>query len=260
MFNQLKITICDSDKSFSKNICNFMLKMNNAFNVCSVSSAQELLNEVKKGDTDIVLTEYMLPEMDGLCITRKIRSMPFNKQPIVCLMSSFSSQQLAAEAVESGVSHFIIKPATVEAICERLTECAKSIRSVTPMYSSLYRHDLEVSVINALCELGIPAHIKGFEYLRRSLIMAINDSSVLEGITKILYPTIAKDCNSKASRVERDIRRAIELAWDRGSLDIFQKWFGYTISAAKGKPTNSEFVAMVSEKIRLEQACVSSIF
>lgn len=256
----LKITICDSDRAFSKNICEFMFQTGNRFNICLVSSAQALLNEVRKGDTDIVLTEYMLPEMDGLCLTRKIRSMPFARQPIVCLISSFSSQQLAAEAVEAGVSHFIIKPTTIEAICERLIECAKSIRCATPAYSSLYRHDMEVSVVNALCEIGIPAHIKGFEYLRRSLLLAINDSAVLDGITKILYPTIAKDCNSKASRVERDMRRAIELAWDRGNLDIFQKWFGFTISAAKGKPTNSEFIAMVSEKIRLEQACLSSIF
>ncbi|MGN0244106.1 MAG: sporulation transcription factor Spo0A [Lachnospiraceae bacterium] len=214
------------------------------------SSALELLQQK---DVDVLLLDIIMPKLDGLEVMRQLREMPVSF-PKVIVMTAMNKDTITREAFDLGAYYFMRKPFPNEHIIRKIHQAMeqKSFIQSTPRLVA-DNSSLEVTVTNMIHEIGVPAHIKGYQYLRDSIMLAVDDMDILNSITKRLYPTIAEMHHTTSSRVERAIRHAIEVAWGRGKMDTIDDLFGYTVNAGKGKPTNSEFIALISDKIRLEE-------
>ncbi len=203
---------------------------------------------------DVVLLDIIMPKLDGLGVMERVRNMKSEvKAPEFIVISSIGQDVVTENAFELGAAFYILKPFDNDALLSRIRKLRSSLkgRFVTTPFSRR-EHNLESDVTNIIHEIGVPAHIKGYQYLRDAIMMSVNDGEMLNSITKLLYPSIAKQHKTTPSRVERAIRHAIEVAWSRGKMDTIDELFGYTVSNGKGKPTNSEFVALIADKIRLE--------
>ena len=203
---------------------------------------------------DVVLLDEVMPHLDGIGVLEKLQNVKDIKT--MCIMlTAVTQEQVMQKAFSLGAKHYIAKPFDMELLVSRINQLKENNISnnnnnkIGPNYTEL---DLETRVTNILHEIGVPAHIRGYHYMREAIIMAIGDIDVLNYITKELYPSIAKKCNTTPSRVERAIRHAIEVAWSRGRIDAIDNLFGYTINNHKGKPTNSEFIALIADRLRLE--------
>lgn len=217
---------------------------------------------------DILLLDVIMPHLDGLGVLEKIEESNISKKPLCIMLSAVGQDKITQRAIELGAQYYIVKPFEIEVLIKRI----KEIRNfkVTPFKGNYVSREikapyieiepsskkdgknLEALVTNVIHEVGVPAHIKGYQYLREAIMMAINNNDIINQITKQLYPEIAQKFKTTPSRVERAIRHAIEVAWGRGQTETVENIFGYTVSAAKGKPTNSEFIAMIADKLRLE--------
>jgi len=174
--------------------------------------------------------------------------------PVCIVLSAITQDKITQKAIELGAEYYMAKPFDLEALVSRLRQLKDQLRRPQPINKKDMQKavNLEAKVTGILHEIGVPAHIRGYHYMREAIIMAVENIDVLNYITKELYPTIAKKCNTTSSRVERAIRHAIEVAWSRGKVDIINGMFGYTVNNQKGKPTNSEFIALISDRLRLE--------
>ena len=194
---------------------------------------------------DIAVVNLILPGADGFEILQQAREKKWATKIIATAV--FCNEQMVAEAISKGAAYFLLKPFKVEALLDRMQ--AVFGQPATP---EEHAAALKNRVTEVIHEIGVPAHIKGYQYLREAIIIAVGDMEVINAITKVLYPAVAKRFGTTPSRVERAIRHAIEVAWDRGDLETLHKYFGYTVSNAKGNPTNSEFVAMIADRLVLE--------
>ena len=210
---------------------------------------EELLRLVEREEPDAVVMDLVLTGIDGLEALKRLKAERSELRVVV--MSSFLQGSLVQEAVRSGADYLLLKPCVPATVLER---CRQLVFGVDPQNPGLTpsEESLEMRVTAIIHEIGVPAHIKGYQYLREAIIIAVKDMDVINAVTKVLYPEVAKRFGTTASRVERAIRHAIEVAWDRGDLETLQKYFGYTVSNAKGKPTNSEFIAMIADRISLD--------
>lgn len=195
--------------------------------------------------------------MDGIAVLNEIKKMDLNKKPHIIMLTAFGQEEVMKKAVDLGASYFILKPFDIQNLADQILQVqGSSIPRVSNVNKTntenRKKQDLEANITNIIHEIGVPAHIKGYMYLREAITMVYNDIELLGSITKVLYPDIAKKFNTTASRVERAIRHAIEVAWSRGNIDSISALFGYTINISKAKPTNSEFIAMVADRLRLE--------
>ncbi len=197
---------------------------------------------------DVVVMDLVLARMDGLEVLEKLAELP--NRPRVLVLSSFVRGNVAELAAARGADYYMMKPCRLTAVIERIRQLANGGMEEE---QEVQDRNLESTVTSIIHEIGVPAHIKGYQYLRESILIAVKDMEVINAVTKILYPEVAKRFGTTASRVERAIRHAIEVAWDRGDLETLQKYFGYTVSNAKGKPTNSEFIAMIADRLQLQQ-------
>ena len=223
------------------------------FHVIScASSGTEALDAISSEAPDIVAMDMILPGGDGLSVLRALRDK--KSQTKVVMYSSFCNDEILTEARALEASYFLSKPFDADTLIDRL-HCA-----FRPAAPALGKHDayLKNVVTSIIHEIGVPAHIKGYQYLREAILMAIENMDVINAVTKALYPAVAQRYFTTASRVERAIRHAIEVAWDRGDLETLQKYFGYTVSNTKGKPTNSEFIALIADRVLL--GCERSAF
>lgn len=215
--------------------------------VGQTGDGEELLELMTRTAPDVVVMDLMLTGIDGLEVLDRMGS----DRPRLLVLSAFSNAGLAEELSVKGVDYCMLKPCRLSAVMERVrrlcTEQAEADREEDAA------RVLERKVTAIIHDIGVPAHIKGYQYLREAIALVVNDMDTINAVTKVLYPAVAKRFGTTASRVERAIRHAIEVAWDRGDLEILQKYFGYTVSNAKGKPTNSEFIAMIADRISLEQ-------
>ena len=198
---------------------------------------------------DVVVMDLVLAKMDGLEVLQKLAEL--STRPRVLVLSSFVRGNVAELAAARGADYYMIKPCKLAAVTERIRQLATGEADGEQQQEQ--DRNLESTVTAIIHEIGVPAHIKGYQYLRESILIAVKDMEVINAVTKILYPEVAKRFGTTASRVERAIRHAIEVAWDRGDLETLQKYFGYTVSNAKGKPTNSEFIAMIADRLQLQQ-------
>ncbi len=220
------------------------------------------MTKILSGYTDVVLLDIIMPKVDGLTVMEKVsKDTNLKKHPAFIIVSAVGQEQITEDAFQLGANYYILKPFDNDMLLSRIKHVRQArdnrrrdLRKVNAYESdsSYYERNLEADVTNIIHEIGVPAHIKGYQYLRDAIILSVNDMEMLNSITKILYPTIAKKHQTTPSRVERAIRHAIEVAWSRGKMDTIDELFGYTVSTGKGKPTNSEFIALIADKIRLE--------
>ena len=216
--------------------------------VGSTGDGAEALQLIEQRQPDLVLMDVVLPGLDGFGVMKRM-DLQAEKAPRVILLSAFCNEQVAAEAVSLGASYFFPKPCDTQTLLDRMhTVLQQPEEEAEPAAP-----DMKNRVTAVIHEIGVPAHIKGYQYLREAIRIAVDDMDVINAVTKVLYPEVAKRFGTTPSRVERAIRHAIEVAWDRGDLETLQKYFGYTVSNAKGKPTNSEFIAMIADRLVLEQ-------
>ncbi|MCL2827429.1 MAG: sporulation transcription factor Spo0A [Oscillospiraceae bacterium] len=222
--------------------------------VGSTSDGREVLRIAQERKPDVIVLDILLTGLDGLDVIRHLRDTGVKASYI--MVSSFYKDSVVSEAATMGVSYFMLKPFNVETLLEKVRSVtaqgagwASGVSQSTPHRGQ----SLESVVTEVIHEIGVPAHIKGYQYLREAIILTVNDMEVINAVTKVLYPEVARKFSTTPSRVERAIRHAIEVAWDRGDLEILQKFFGYTVSNIKGKPTNSEFIAMIADRLSLQR-------
>lgn len=227
--------------------------------VGKAKNGEEMCQIIRERKPDVVLLDLIMPKMDGLTVMEKVsQDDAAGKRPYFIVITAVGQEKITEDAFNRGANYYVMKPFNNRMLLDRI----KSVRNPARISekrneentaeNALKKENLETRVTNMLHEIGIPAHIKGYHYLRDAIIMAVNDMDVLNAITKILYPTVAKKYQTTSSRVERAIRHAIEVAWSRGKLDTLDELFGYTVSTGKGKPTNSEFIALIADTIQLE--------
>ena len=207
---------------------------------------------IREKSPDVVILDIILPGLDGIGLMQKT----YERRPKFIMLSSIKKEEIIASAINSGAEYYMIKPVDNDIVIDRVRQMVDSDilaqnAKITDIREKL-EVDLESKVTGVIHEVGVPAHIKGYQYLREAIIMTVNNMDLINSITKQLYPTVAKRYNTTPSRVERAIRHAIEVAWDRGDPDVLNSFFGYTIASGKGKPTNSEFIAMIADKLRLQ--------
>lgn len=226
--------------------------------VGKANNGEDMYHIIREQEPDVVLLDLIMPKMDGISVMELISSdKTIRKKPDFIVVTAIAQERITEDAFEKGASYYILKPFNNETVIQRIKSTGRSTRTTIRQETQEVRNepvledDLETQVTELLHEIGIPAHIKGYHYLRDSILMAVEDMDILNAITKILYPTVAKKHQTTSSRVERAIRHAIEVAWSRGKIDTLEKLFGYTVSNGKGKPTNSEFIALVADTIRL---------
>ncbi|QKY69286.1 sporulation transcription factor Spo0A [Lentibacillus sp. CBA3610] len=220
-------------------------------------NGRECLEMLEDTDPDVIVLDIIMPHIDGLGVLNTIRESERGHNPNVIMLTAFGQEEVMKKAVDLGASYFILKPFEMDNLAEQVRQVqgTKTIKQAVPKKTNSKernKKDLEASITNIIHEIGVPAHIKGYMYLREAITMVYNDIELLGSITKVLYPDIAKKFNTTASRVERAIRHAIEVAWSRGNVESISALFGYTVNISKAKPTNSEFIAMVADRLRLE--------
>lgn len=229
--------------------------------VGKANNGEEMYQIIKNKEPDVVLLDLIMPKMDGLSVMEEVaKNKNLKKFPQFIIITAVGQEKITEDAFRKGASYYIMKPFHNETVLNRIKYIKgevqhdnSKVKATVINQKDAPENNLESQVTNMIHEIGIPAHIKGYHYLRDAIMMAVNDMDVLNAITKILYPTVAKKYQTTSSRVERAIRHAIEVAWSRGKIDILDELFGYTVSNGKGKPTNSEFIALVADTIRLEQ-------
>ena len=221
----------------------------------AVSDGEQAVAMAIEYKPDVVIVSNFLPGLDGVGVAERIREAEIQPSPHIFLLSSYSGEKLVRMAFDAGVSYFITMPVSCKTIIERIKSfCEKEETRSEPkdLCCEENQKKLALQVTGIIHEIGVPAHIKGYHYLREAIITAVNDMDILNAVTKGLYPGVARQFSTTPSRVERAIRHAIETAWSRGDVETLNKYFGYTISENKGKPTNSEFIAMIADRLALE--------
>lgn len=249
MPNKFKIVLTDDGTEFTGN-CTSALRAAGFEVTVTPKDGMETLNLVEKLGPDVLVMDSFLSRIDALGVLEGIRKRGLRK-PVTMILSAVNNPNLEKEMVRSGADYYLLKPVDIAVLTERITQLTgwfRTARAKTDEYSD---ENMLILVSDIMHQLGVPAHIKGYQYLRESIMLTIHDSDMMSSVTKVLYPTVARKFKTTPSRVERAIRHAIEVAWDRGDVDVLSGYFGYTIQTSRGKPTNSEFIAMISDKLRL---------
>lgn len=255
MENKIRVLIADDDREFRDILTEYLTASERIEIVGSYGTGTDLADNICKNAPDVVILDLMLANVDGITVLRRVNEQMQGKMPVVFVVSGFASAETTAACSDLGVSFYLRKPLDLQMLVDRVRQYGGQKRSFIKT-GALRMPDqeleIEMRVTNIIHQIGVPAHIKGYQYLREAIIMTIHDMESINAITKILYPSVAKKFKTTPSRVERAIRHAIEVAWDRGDVDILQEYFGFTVSGTKGKPTNSEFISMVADRLRLE--------
>ena len=245
-----KILIADTGEEFRRSFIENLSNEPDSRVVGETGDGEELLRMVQETTPDLILMEIVLAKMDGIEVLDALNELELEHPPKIIILSSFARGSMAQLAADKGADHYMTKPCRTSTVCQRIRQLTGNRQMEEDRASA---RNLESMITAIIHDVGVPAHIKGYQYLREAILIAVNDMDVINAVTKVLYPEVAKRFNTTASRVERAIRHAIEVAWDRGDLETLQKYFGYTVSNVKGKPTNSEFIAMIADRLQLQQ-------
>ena len=259
MEKQTTVLVAEGNDSFRANISEAL--QNGGYQVVGSAgdgnTAMELLIELHPG---LIILDLMLPKLDGISV---LKSLPAEMRPRILLLSAFTTEFIASTAAEIGADYLMLKPCTAQAVAMRVSEILTAARKDN--HPKVEELSSETAITDIMHEIGVPSHIKGFQYLREAIILAVKDNDVINAMTKELYPQVASTFCTTPTRVERSIRHAIEVAWERGDLDTLQRFFGYSVSNTRGKPTNSEFIALIADRLllqsrsrKLKSACYSS--
>lgn len=268
--SKISVLIADDNKEFCSILNDYLLNQKDIVVIGIAKDGREALELIEEKKPDLVILDIIMPHLDGLGVLERINTMRLEKVQRIIILSAVGQDKITQQAITLGADYYTVKPFDMEVFTKRIREMfnnspesENNTRMNTQQYtssSSILSNetksttpiDLETEITNIIHEIGVPAHIKGYMYLREAITMVVNDMELLSAVTKELYPSIAKKYNTTASRVERAIRHAIEVAWGRGQVDAINKLFGYTIHTEKGKPTNSEFIAIIADKLRLK--------
>jgi two-component system response regulator (stage 0 sporulation protein A) len=267
--SKISVLIADDNKEFCSILNDYLLNQKDIVVTGIAKDGREALDLIVEKKPDLVILDIIMPHLDGLGVLEKLNTMQLEKVPRIIILSAVGQDKITQQAITLGADYYTVKPFDMEVFTKRIREMfstgsaqESNIRSsyTSSMISNTTTSeskpkapvDLETEITNIIHEVGVPAHIKGYMYLREAITMVVNDMELLSAVTKELYPSIAKKYNTTASRVERAIRHAIEVAWGRGQIEAINRLFGYTIHNDKGKPTNSEFIAIIADKLRLK--------
>ena len=264
MNKKISIVIADDNLEFSKMLSDY-LNLQEGMEVLGVAhDGVEAVDLITEHKPDVAILDVIMPKLDGLGVLEKINESNLSKQPISMILSAVGQEKITQRAIMLGAQYYFIKPFELSVIAQRIKEIKNfayinlgndnEVRENRSQYITKGNKEknLEVEITNLIHDIGVPAHIKGYQYLRDAITLVVNNMDVINQITKTLYPTIADKYGTTPSRVERAIRHAIEVAWSRGQVETMDAIFGYTVNSIKGKPTNSEFIAMIADKLRLE--------
>lgn len=264
----IKIVIADDNNDFCEILKEYLERQEN-FQITGVANdGLEAIDLVKSKQPDVLVLDIIMPQLDGLGVLEKLSTMNLEKYPKIIVLSAVGQDKITQKTIDLGADYYVVKPFDFDIFTKRIYELVGNSSSVDKKYnidldnilintnSYISENDLETDITNVIHEIGVPAHIKGYQYLREAISMVVENLDLLGAVTKELYPSIAKKYNTTPSRVERAIRHAIEVAWSRGKIDTINKLFGYTVHNDKGKPTNSEFIAIIADKLRLERKVV----
>ena len=249
MEKMYRVLLANSSEDFSTKLAATLKQSDRYAVVATANDGLRAMELLRQSNPEFVVVDTMLPQADGVAVIKAAGSM--EKKPMILVLADFMTEFISNLLVSLGVQYVLLKPCTTRAVLERMDEMRESLVSRRPFGRSR-EVNIEAMVTSMIHEIGVPAHIKGYQYLREAIMIAVNDMDVINAITKVLYPQVAKTFATTPSRVERAIRHAIEVAWDRGDLETLQRFFGYTVSNTKGKPTNSEFIALIADKLQLQ--------
>lgn len=263
LMNKITIGIADDNKDFCEILNEHFNAQQNIQILFTVHNGREALDAVRSNTPDILLLDMIMPHMDGLDVLEAMQGDDFENVPKTIMLSAIGQESITNRALGLGAEYYLVKPCNLELLSKRINQmsgntthfCSPGIYTAKNKKKSIFtkQGDLEIDITNIIHEVGVPAHIKGYQYLRDAIGIVVEDMDMLSAVTKELYPQIAKINNTTPSRVERAIRHAIEVAWNRGKIETLNSLFGYTVANDKGKPTNSEFIAIIADKLRLER-------
>ena len=255
METNARILIADESQS-ERNALREGLRRAGYTHIDEAINGEEALHKIKHGRYDAAIVNIMLTRLDGIGLLRSCHAEGFSNAPLptFLMLSPIANQTMIADAISAGADSFLMKPFDMTSLCEHLARLLSMREKNNDDKQSLSpgTPDIETQVTKIIHQIGVPAHIKGYQYLRTAILLTIQDSDIINSVTKVLYPSVAKKYQTTTSRVERAIRHAIEVAWDRGDVDTLNSYFGYTIQNNRGKPTNSEFIAMIADNLRLK--------
>ena len=244
-----KVIVADASEDFRRILVETINKESDLTVVGETADGEMAVSLCTQEQCDVLIMDMVLATLDGVEVLSAVNELV--PKPKVLVLSSFARGNVADLAAASGADYFMMKPCKTTSVIERVRQMVSFSRAEEE--AERQSRGLESTITAIIHEIGVPAHIKGYQYLRESIMIAVDDMEVINAVTKVLYPEVAKRFGTTASRVERAIRHAIEVAWDRGDLETLQKYFGYTVSNAKGKPTNSEFIAMIADRLQLQR-------
>lgn len=250
MENKLKVVIADESSQFGRDCQKELMSMGFEVLMCKKDGTR-VISIIESQRVDVILMDMFMANEDAADVLDYINS-SLSQKPLAVVLSAVDSQEFEKQMIDAGADYYLIKPVSPKQVAKRIsrvsswkTEKQRRERNVPT------DTDIDIIISDIMRQIGVPAHIKGYHYLRTAIKLSIDDSDMLGSVTKILYPTVAKMYKTTSSRVERAIRHAIEVAWDRGDVDVLSSYFGYTIQSQRGKPTNSEFIAMIADKLKL---------
>ncbi len=252
MSNSCKILVADDNTEFGKSCVAALRDRSMDVYTCE-KDGKKLIEAILDIKPNVVLADVFMPSADIISVMQTVFS-DFDFKPVFFAMAGFDNPRLEREAINAGATYYFVKPFDIRLLAERIIQLSGYKRNdlfVKNKGKSVSNNELELMVTDIIHKIGIPAHIKGYNYLREAIMLSVNDSEMINSVTKLLYPTIAKNFGTTPSRVERAIRHAIEVAWDRGDTNVLDSYFGYTVQNQRGKPTNSEFIAMMADNLRL---------
>ncbi|MEG1849026.1 MAG: sporulation transcription factor Spo0A [Oscillospiraceae bacterium] len=254
MAEKMKVLIADDNKEFCAQSA-ALLHACGYETVLAPKDGIRVVEMIREHRPTVALLDVFMPRLDAIGVMKAIRESKLETEPMFMMMSTFDNGMLERELLGAGATYYFLRPFDIEMLVERIVQLSGRTRkdNIRPLGGPARKApNLEVQVTEIIHQIGVPAHIKGYHYLRESIILSVENPEIINSVTKQLYPAVAKRFSTTSSRVERAIRHAIEVAWDRGDVDILTSYFGYTIHNTKGKPTNSEFIAMIADKLRLQ--------
>lgn len=265
MSEKTKVMVMDDNKEFVKILTMYINSQDDMEVVATANDGVNAVSKLRECKADILLLDIVMPERDGLAVLEDMVKEKDVNLPTVVIMSAIGQEKITQKAIALGATYYVVKPFDIGTLIDRLRDLISSETSDYVNIPGCYNKPIaanngiapiEVRVTNIIHDVGVPAHIKGYQYIREAILLAVEDEEIINSITKVLYPNLAKKYQTTPSRVERAIRHAIEVAWNRGQIEMHDKIFGYTVNSNKGKPTNSEFIAMIADKLRLEEKAI----
>lgn len=249
--SKVKVMVVDDNRSMIEMIKEYFCSHKEIEITCTANDGAEALDKIKseEGNYDVILLDLIMPKKDGMYVLNQLKEL--NKRKNIIVVTSYNEQDTIRKVSEYGVKYFILKPFDLIDLEKKILEVANKDASSSKVLN-LHDNNIQISITKVLHELGIPSHIKGYQYIREAINLVYNNPSLVGSITKELYPQIGIKFDTSVSRVERAIRHAIEVSWNRGDWDLMEEIFGHSVDIDKAKPTNSEFIVTIADKLRLE--------